>query len=430
VTESELKIAYFIKHYLFAHNELCVAGIGRFVCNISEFSIEPISKVISPKHKTINFSQGNFETTPEFITFLKDNSNISYLDDKLAIFGLSLRAAILPGKRLEIDGFGYFKFNVLGELDFEPIKTLSFEKSTFGLGSIHFAANLHKVKRMDVSSEEDEDEALTIMRESALKELKVMLDQAKISESVKENNNSKLFPVITTVLTLILLVNLGLYLYSGPVDYLKSQVSTMGIFGKTGEVIESKFNESLKFDSILPKESVINKESDSHIDLSQLSMHVALTLHKDSFYFDSLDYIVFDLVQTESIKVEPQTILVKENINNGVVIKQKEDVIQKIESQPLLIEDEEIEIVNVDAAFNNISIGFYVIAGAFKGEDNANNLTHKLRKTSYKDAISFKPEQYPLHLVAYGVKSSLEKAKATAERIKSSGRNVWIYAAN
>jgi cell division septation protein DedD len=84
----------------------------------------------------------------------------------------------------------------------------------------------------------------------------------------------------------------------------------------------------------------------------------------------------------------------------------------------------------VDAAFNNISIGFYVIAGAFKGEDNANNLTHKLRKTSYKDAISFKPEQYPLHLVAYGVKSSLEKAKATAERIKSSGRNVWIYAAN
>jgi hypothetical protein len=283
---------------------------------------------------------------------------------------------------------------------------------------------------MDVSSEEDEDEALTLMRESALKELKVMLDQAKISESVKENNNSKLFPVITTVLTLILLVNLGLYLYSGPVDYLKSQVSTMGIFGKTGEVIESKLNESLKFDSILPKESVINKESDSHIDLSQLSMHVALTLHKDSFYFDSLDYIVFDLVQTESIKVEPQTILVKENINNGVVIKQKEDVIQKIESQPLLIEDEEIEIVNVDAAFNNISIGFYVIAGAFKGEDNANNLTHKLRKTSYKDAISFKPEQYPLHLVAYGVKSSLEKAKATAERIKSSGRNVWIYAAN
>ena len=430
MTESELKIAYFIKHYLFSHNELCVAGIGRFVCEVSDFTVDPISKVVSPKRKSINFSQGDFETTPDFIAFLKDYSNISYLDDKLDLFGLSLRAAILPGKRFEIDGFGYFKFNVLGELDFEPIKNLSFEKSSFGLDTVHFAANLHKVKRMDVSLEEEEDAALSQMRESALKELKVMLDQAKISESVNERKSSKLFPVITTVLILILLVNLGLYLYSGPVDHLKTQVATMGVFGKTGEVIESTVSESLKVDSILPEEKPISKESIKLEDLTQLPMHVALTFHKDSFYFDSLDYSVFELVQTEITKAEPQTIKVQENFKNEVVIKQKEEVTRKVEIQPLLIEDEEIEIVNVDASVNNISTGFYVIAGAFKEEDNAKNLTVKLRKNSFKDAVSVKPEQYPFHLVAYVKKVSLDKAKSAAEQIKLSGKNVWIYAAN
>ncbi len=429
MTESELKIAYFIKHYLFSHNELCVAGIGRFVCEVSDFTVDPISKIVSPKKKSINFSQGDFETTPDFIVFLKDYSDIIYLEDKLNLFGLSLRAAILPGKRFEIEGFGYFKFNILGELDFEPTKNLSFEKSSFGLDAVHFAANLHKVKRMDVSLEEEEDAALSQMRESALKELKVMLDQAKISESVNERKSSKLFPVITTVLILILLVNLGLYLYSGPVDHLKTQVATMGVFGKTGEVIESTVSESLKVDSILPEEKPISKESIVLEDLTQLPMHVALTFHKDSFYFDSIDYCVYDLVQTEITKVEPQSIIVQENHTNEV-IKQKEVVSQKIESQPLLIEDEEIEIVNVDASINNISTGFYVIAGAFKEEDNAKNLTLKLRKNSYKDAVSVKPEQYPFHLVAYVKKVSLDKAKTAAEQLKLSGKNVWIYAAN
>ncbi len=418
MTSSDLKIVHFIKHYLYAHNELCLAGVGRFVCEEVDYIVDPVAKIISPCMKKINFSQGDFITTPAFIDFLAAHSQLNEISNRIESLGLSLRSAILPGKRLEIDGFGYFKFNVLGELDFEPLREVSIEKASFGLKPIHFAANLLKVKRLEFSAEEDEDEALVQMRESALKELKVMLDHAKISESTTVKKSNNLFPVIATALTLILLVNLGLFLYSGPVENIKSQVAKMDISGQTVEVIEKNARETLN--TVKP---VIIEPSSSTINYSELTNHIGLSLKKDSFYFDSTSYLAIELVQTETLEASPAATL---DVNEA--LPSLESGISPTATS-ISIEDTELEVLKANAEQNLIPKGFYVIAGAFKSEDNAANQVQNLRSKGYKQSITLKPETYPFHLAAFARKSKMGQAQKLADNLKADGKMVWIYAA-
>lgn len=422
MTSSELKIVHFIKHFVYAHNELCLAGIGRFVCEEVEYIVDPVAKLISPCMKKVNFSQGDFITSPAFIDFLSAHSEINDVSEKLESFPMALKASILPGKRLEIDGFGYFKFNVLGELDFEPLREVSIEKASFGLKPIHFAANLVKVKRLEVSTEEEEDEALVQMRESALKELKVMLDQAKITESstVKKSNN--LFPLIATALTLILLVNLGLFLYSGPIDNIKSQVAKMDIFGQTGEVIEKSVRETLNTAKPAKSEALL-VPAITTINYLDLTNHIGLSLQRDSFYFDSTSYTEPILVQADSVTKNSEVIL----NNNEAVSPLESEVLPTATS--ISIEDTEMEVIKANAEHNLIPKGFYVIAGAFKGEDNAANLVQSLRSNGYKESVTVKPETYPFHLAAFARKSKMGQAQKLADKLKADGKTVWIYAA-
>jgi cell division septation protein DedD len=437
VTESDLKIAHFIKHFLYTHEVLCIAGLGRFVCETSKFSLDPVSKSISPNYKVIHFTEVEVETSFEFLDYLRQHSNIAYLEEKLRQFGSALRAEILPGKRLEIEGFGYFKFNVLGELVFEPIRGVSFQKESFGLPSVQFSANLLKVKRLELPPEEEqEDTELSQMRESALKELKVMLDQAKISESQVEKKDNKVFPIIATVLTLILLVNLGFFLYTTPSEDHTASVSKMDVLGKTGEVIEQTVDNVKSLETVSPNASTSQEPLDA-ISMLDLPLHVSQVMARDSFYFDSTAYTEAVLVQPEILPaVEPTP--VEQNLEVTVptrankILEYSKNEISPVE--PIVEGEEfdaitEVETVKVNALKNKIPKGFYVIVGAFRVEDNAANLVLDMRYKGNKNAITVKPANYPFYLASYGRKKSMDQAMKIAAKLKAEESVVWIYAA-
>ncbi len=437
MTESDLKIAHFIKHFLYTHEVLCIAGLGRFVCESSKFSLDPVSKSISPNYKVIHFSEVEVETSFEFLDYLRQHSNISYIEDRLRQFGSALRAEILPGKRLEIEGFGYFKLNVLGELVFEPIRGVSFQKESFGLPSVQFSANLVKVKRLELPpEEEEEDTELSQMRESALKELKVMLDQAKISESQVEKKDSKIFPIIATVLTLILLINLGFFLYTTPTEDNTASLSKMDVLGKTGEVIEQTVDNVNQAEAQANPSPSVQEPLDA-VSLLDLSLHVSQVMARDSFYFDSTAYTEAVLVQPEIIPTNEPTTPINdfEELEPAKAPKLLE--YSKAEAKPLETIEEgeefdaitEVETVKVNAIKNKIPKGFYVIVGAFRVEDNAANLVLDMRYKGNKNAITVKPANYPFYLASYGRKKSMDQAMKIAAKLKAEESVVWIYAA-
>lgn len=419
VGQAEKQLWSVIAHYLHKHNELCLAGMGRFACTVNECRVDPVAKLMFPAGKTVFFQSGDFATTPDFSLFLKTVLGKTDLDvdDKLLQFASLFRAGLKEKGKFEVEGFGSFRTNVMGEPEFEQHSSVSFRDESYGLKPVHFAANLVKTKRITIDKEE-EDPELTEMRESALKELKVMLDQARVAEASKEKKSSLLFPVVATVLILILLANIGFFLYKGPVDDLKTQVSKMNLLGKTEELIDSQHAVSTEVPAATPAEEVkepVVAKADS------IAMHLG-NVYQTSFYcFDSSAYQQPVVVSAPVETPAPAEIPVVEPLS----VQPEAAPIEKA----TVAESDLPNMVNVDAAENAIDKGFYVIAGAFREVSNAKRMVDKLQSKGDSGALMFKPNSHPYYLVAYSRGNTLNQALTLLENKEKQHPSVWVYCA-
>jgi nucleoid DNA-binding protein len=462
-----------IRHYLHKHTELCLLDFGRFAAQSNDFSVDPIAKKISPAQKRIYFQAGTFTHTPEFLLFSETilPGTSDEIVHNLNQFILRFKAELQQKKRIEIEDLGVFKFNVMGEIDFESVQSDPFLDNTFGLKPIHFAANLLKTKRIVVETPEEEDAALIEMRESALKELKVLLDNARVAESNQVQKSNKVFPIVATVLTLILLLNLALFLYKGPVDELKQQISQMNIFGNAANLLDSQQleitapntveipnqvepksvtpavtpKEEAKTEPAIveapekpevletteaPKPSVVESKLETVKEVSGAAA-IGKYLIKGSFEFDSTIYSILPdapaavLVQPE-IKTTETTDLANSNKSLEAAMETKSE---SVEDKAEVSNYDLPYMLNVDAQINDIEKGFYVIAGAFKIEANANKYKDQLIKKGNASAIVIKPSKYPYYLVSYQKDKNLNKALSLLEQKEKNHPSIWVYCA-
>ena len=464
----------FIKHFLHKHNELCIAGLGRFAAQVHEFTIDPVAKKVIPSSRKIYFQPGEFQSSIEFIEFLATSLELESVEivDKLNQFVTGFQKHINTIQKVEIESFGLFKFNVMGELEFESALSSNFDELSFGLKPIHFAANLLKTKRIIVDKvDSEEEEELTQMRESALKELKVLLDSARISDSEKQKKSSKVFPIIATVLTLILVINLGFFLFKGPVNQLKQQISKMSTLGQTEAIIDSQFAKptpeiiaepiAKELELIKPEpskeETIIESAPSPVLEATKKEITIAPEVKKEiilpepiietpilkelepidifkrsgGFDFDSTFYTPIPI---ESISI-PTSNTVAE-IPSKPIVKEAPLVQTETEKyEPITEVAVEVEtydmpnMVNVDAKSNGIEKGFYVIAGAFKVPANANKFREKLVKNGDSQAVVFKPKSHPYFLVAYKKGETLNQALNLLEKKEDKNPSIWVYCA-
>ncbi|MFY8190766.1 MAG: SPOR domain-containing protein [Bacteroidia bacterium] len=463
-----------IRHYLHKHNELCLLDFGRFAAQSNDFSVDPIAKKITPAQKRIYFQAGTFAYSPEFLLFSETilPGTTEEIVHNLNQFILRFKAELQQKKRIEIEYLGIFKYNVLGEIDFESVQSDPFLDNTFGLKPIHFAANLLKIKRIVVERPEEEDAALVEMRKSALKELKVLLDNARVAESNQVQKSNKVFPIVATVLTLILLSNLALYLYKGPVDELKQQISQMNIFGNAANILDSQQLEitvptqveipnQVEPKSVTPavtlKEEVKTEpaiveapEKNEVSETTETSKPIAVESNKEiakevtgaatigkyltkgSFEFDSTIYSILPdapaaaLVQPETKTTETTALA---NSNKSLEAATIETPTENTEGKADASDYDLPYMLNVDAQINDIEKGFYVIAGAFKIEANANNYKDQLIKKGNASAIVIKPSKYPYYLVSYQKDKNLSKALSLLEQKEKNHPSIWVYCA-
>lgn len=438
LNKAEAHIWELIGHYLHKHNELCIAGFGRFAKQTQGFIVDPVAKKIVPSAHKVYFQVGEFETSPEFIQFLSLclGLNPMALVDKLNSFVNATKEDLQAHFKLVLPHLGVFNLQSTGELSFESAAGETFNENSFGLTAVHFAANLLKTKRIVVEKpdEQGEEKELTQMRESALKELKVLLDNARIAENQKPKKASKVFPIIASALTLILLVNLGIFLFNGPVDQLKEQVSQMNILGKTGEILDTQMAQvnhvvvAVKSDAITKEPAVFSSDS--------IVQHIPMAYAKGCFDFDSTLYttlVELPMVDTSVIvspvmpiansykAPEPEIPGMEEPLKTAMPVKKSVKV--------LSVSSEAPNMVNVDAMKNGIEKGFYVIAGAFKIEANAQKFKSSLSKKGEAAAIVFKPSKHPFYLVAFQKSTNLNQALTILEKNQAIDASIWLYCA-
>jgi len=416
----------YIGHYLHKHNELCLMGMGRFATQMNEFSVDPVSKKIIPAFKKVYFQVGDFETSPEFLLFLAAilDQTENAIVDNIALTLADFNETILLNQKHQIDGFGSFKYNIMAELVFESSTEISYNDNTFGLKPVHFAANLLKTKRLVLEKIEEEDQELTEMRESSLKELKVLLDNARIAESTKPKKNTKLFPIVATILTLILLINLGFFLFKGPVSQIKQQISQMSFLGNTAQIIDSQIAETATIKIIEPVKPIVEPvaSKETTISFDSIANHIGLAFTKGAFDFDS-NYYTPTVVVIPEPRATPASVpmLAEPTAVSAEVTKSPEIAEEIVTDMP--------NMVSVDATENGIEKGFYVVLGAFKNEKNAIRLKDKLIKNGNLSAVVIKPASHPCYLVSYQKNTTLNQALNQLEQKQDKHPAIWVYCA-
>ncbi len=383
--------------------------------------VDPVAKEINPAGKKIHFLPQEAPHSNKFLLFFKEISGEAepIIVDKLLQIAKDFHAELLANGKLNIEGFGIFNLGSDQQISFKQQEGDYFNADSFGLVKIHFAANLNKIKRIVVekpSPETQEDKDLTQMRESALRELKVLLDQAKISENTKPAKSSKIFPVVATVLTLILLVNLGLFLFKSPVSPLAEQVSKMDMLGKSAEILDSQASTPIVSTAKTVQVEPIIAEPFVPENFDSLNIHIASNLRKGECNFDSTFYI-------EAIDLSlPPTPVFTEPVKDESIVSDTKTHITETVNTPI-----EITTPNTEST---IEKGYYLIGGAFKGIKSAQKLQLELMELGHKNAQIIKPANNKNYLVAYQRFENLPEAKMMKVKTQEEENwDVWIFTA-
>ncbi|MBC7381536.1 MAG: hypothetical protein H7296_00905 [Bacteroidia bacterium] len=415
-----LHIWRIIFHFLHKHKELALQGVGTFTAVETPLSVDPLAKIISPAYNTIRFVHAAEENSPTFLNYYKEISGLSEsaIVNKLLQLSLAFEKKLSECGKFLVEGTGCFYIDKDHIITFKPEEGLLFLDDSFGLQKIHFAANLNKIKRIIVEKAiitEVFDEDLNQMRESALKELKVLLDQAKIAHHTPDTKSSKIFPIVATVLTLVLLINLALFLFKNPVSPLGEQLSKMDLLGNSADLLNSP--SSVKV--VTPAEKLTAEKKNAiqivlPIVSDSVNMHIAAFILKGGYYFDSSNYMKQTSMAEPILASLP--IAESEIFVSPVVVN-----INKV------MPAEPFDIAENDA----IEAGYYLIAGAFKGAKKAHLLVSELEALGHKNLLIIKPTGYQYNLVAYQKFTSLKEAKAVQQKTQEDENwDVWIFTAH
>ena len=408
-------------HYLRQNHSCSLAGFGDFQVHAVSSQVDPIAQLFHPMNLELVFTEGANSTSSNFIDFCANVWQVNYSDAKNRIESQIKEAHQFLSNEgsFSIENLGVFtkltNSSIHFKLDAENWKT----GISFGLPDLRFQAGANKVKTITVdrTANPGDIEEISQAREQALKELRQMLDQANIVESGKANKKIGAFPIIATVLTVILLINVILFLKKNPTSAIQTEIAKMDMASETGNLIKDSVNPIEKSDLVEVK-----------IEESPKVFNPGFAIKRAEFEFDSNQY--FPII---NLNVIPDINAVNQQLKEEV--RPEETIETEPENLPLekpapVIKSNSTPVISNIKENNSNTIGAYsLVAGAFKSKANANKLERELKEQGYKNAKVLKPKNHIYFLVFYESFSNRADAMKMQSKLESNGEEPWIFEA-
>lgn len=419
------KFWHFAIYQLNKFGEVCIPGIGKLFAEKTPARLDPIANVYLPPAKQIVFTESNKLDYIEFLNRFSKYTKINAVEAK-SIYNACLdnyKLNINQDAECTIENFGTFKGKP-GFIVFKPDTNLLLLKSSFGLKAIKCKTNSNQTKKIAIDKKSNEDLGdLNQVRLNALAELKQLLDSAHVTEATENKKSNKLFPIIATVLTLVLLINLFLLLNKNTLKPIQEAISQFDMSGNIGKAIQ---------DSNLHKKS-------------NISVSIPTTINTQNTNTDSVIAHIGSAINNKkpfTIFVEPNasdTVIEATQIIDPIIENKAENL--SVEKLPAITNNKEIgsnnkialpaDVPNITAhkKEKNIAEGFYVVAGVFDFKTNAEELKSILQKRGFTNAKVLKPKNYKYNLVIYNKYNTKDEALFLQAEITANHAEAWIYEA-
>ncbi|MFZ6050482.1 HU domain-containing protein [Halocola ammonii] len=346
-----------IGNLLFDHDCVIVPDFGGFVVNYKAAHIHPKLNVIEPPSKQVTFNRNLVNNDALVANYISRKEEISYeaASAYLSKCVREYKRALAEGKRLEMEGIGILYKDKTGRLQFLPSPDNNFLKSSYGLSKIY----LQPIEEEKAPVAESKVISMTEPKDSQKEET---------TEEVRSTSRSKKWRIAAAAV-LIPAVLIGGYIVkeSGSGNG-QLNIASLNPF-KNAASQQAEYIPRIEDEDI-----VFDYEGDYN------------SIEKISSEIDNMQSIYFSFVED---RVSPDGIRVKLGENSSA-------------------ETSKASRLNM----------YFVVGGAFREKDNAENLVDKLRIKGYDASIFGKTGN--LHMVCYGSFTTKNAATRALREIKQS----------
>lgn len=129
----------YIKSLLFHHDCVVVPGLGGFIANYQPAYTNSQGNKIFPPSKSLSFNRNLMVNDGLLAHHISNKANVSYQQALADIknYTQKIRNALHQGKRVELEGLGFFFLDQEDNLQFVPVYRDNFLKDSFGLKPIY-----------------------------------------------------------------------------------------------------------------------------------------------------------------------------------------------------------------------------------------------------------------------------------------------------
>ena len=429
-----------VAHYLRQSNACCIAGFGIFRLEKQSSHIDPIAQKFQPMELIPIFSQGNYETSTNFVSYCASVWGLSFneANHKIKLQLALSNQELLNQGLLTIAELGQFSQGQNGIIQFEVAKDKWSAASAFGLTGIRFIQESQQPKKIlvDRTAKPGEHENIEETRENALRELKQMLEDAGVDNSFETENGkpkSKVFPILATVLTLILLINVVLFLQKNPQAAKQTEIAKMDMAAALSDDIDSSIGNT-KTSELNPVNENLQTNNTPQI-ANNLLFNPGFAISKNEFEFDSTAYFSqFDLLQL----TKPEEIKITPEISNTEPIFEPKKVAIVNPSKPEKVATNSLELnthsekspTKEQAEPFPLVNTYHLIVGAFGNYENAQKLLNELNEKGFKEAQLIPAKKKGMTLVSLQTVSSETEASDLKASLESQGIESWVFPKN
>jgi len=360
-----------IQDLLFEHECVIIPKFGGFVTNYKPAFVHPKKQIVFPPSKKLSFNVNLKNNDGLLVNYISQKENISY--QTAAEFITSsveeFKNELSTNKRLALEGIGWISVNSSGALEFSPEDTHNFLRNSFGLKPV-FLPTLE-----ELLADQNNIEVTPQPAESILEAEVISIAPAK--EELTPSRKRKTGWIAAAAF-------LGVMFVGGM------------------QVQENSSNIASFFSSFMPGNAA-NKTAD-----------FLPRLEDEKLQF-SYEEAVSELELVVNQNPELQSVFY--SFEKGEI---SPDGLKVVLNKP----SDEASSSEYKSSSSSLEL-FFIVAGCFQDETNADGLVKKLRRKGFDAGIFGKKGR--LHMVCYGSYTNKSAAKSALQSIKSAENpGAWL----
>ena len=408
---------------LYEHDCVIVPGLGGFLASYQGASVHPVSHIITPPSRRIAFNVFLKQNDGLLANHVASDDGISYSEavQKIERYAEACRGDLDKGRRVVISGLGALFNDSEGNLQFEPLPGANFLPESFGLGLLrHLPIDRDGRPRAEV-------------RPLSARPLR---PSAPAPRSVQPHRARTLSRILVAGVAIWLGVNAFFFIQhrndSGPQTTLhqeatrkpspaQASVQPPVSIESTAAMImleESSYTAPVEIPASAPSTEKTAGPVDTPEEQPQHSVYHGVTG----------PFGVVSAQHSEEKDASPQRNFTFEEIKTGTAPPSSTEVKEEKPADVTATRPAAAAPAASSSSSDHSGDRYFVIAGAFGVESNAEAMVEKLRRQGFAGARIVPSASHKLTLVCYGGAATRAGANGLLDSLRTTGRDGWLLA--